>query len=77
MAIERKFRIISIDEFYVTKGTMPTLTWSLPKQNTTLDNKQYYDTIYAVILAVSRENGIDLMEVNTKSITKKNFSTFL
>ena len=74
---ERRFRIIQIDEFYITKNTMPTHTWSLPRNNTQLDNKEYYDTIYAVILAVSRERGVEHIEVNKKSITKVKFQILL
>ena len=77
MAVERGFRIIQVDEFYITKQTMPSHTWSLQKQNTRLDNKQYYDIIYAVILGVSRERGIELMEVNRKSVTKQKFKMYL
>ena len=33
MALERRLRIVQVDEFMVTKKTLLTHAWSLPKNN--------------------------------------------
>ena len=48
----------------VTKNTLPTHVWSLPKSNIYIDNKEAYIEPVAIILAVSRENGIDHTETH-------------
>ena len=40
MAVERGFRIVQLDEVYVTKNTIPTHVWSLKKENIMLDYKE-------------------------------------
>ena len=37
LALERNFRIIQLDEFLVSKGTLPKYVWTLPKMNAILD----------------------------------------
>jgi len=37
LAIERKFRIVQLDECYVTKNTLSKTAWSLKKTNVQLD----------------------------------------
>ena len=61
----------------VTKNTLPTHVWSLPKSNIYIDNKEAYIEPVAIILAVSRENGIDHIETHKKSITAIKFRMFL
>ena len=77
MAIERKFRIVQLDEFMITKRTKPTHVWSLPKTNICLDQRELGIKAKAVIAAVSREYGIEHIEVYEKSITKIKFKAFL
>ena len=59
-AIERRLRIIQLDECVITKKTMPTHAWTLPKNNITLDQSQVYMKVYAVLVSISREAGIKL-----------------
>ena len=40
MAIERGFRIVQLDECMITKRTLPTNAWTLPKSNIDLDNRE-------------------------------------
>ena len=40
MAIERNFRIVQLDECMVTKRTIPTHAWTLPKTNINLDQQE-------------------------------------
>ena len=41
MALEMKFRIVYLDECMVTKKTMPTHAWTLPKINVHYDYQQF------------------------------------
>ena len=77
MAIERKFRIVQLDECVVTKRTIPTHAWTLPKTNACLDQGQVYTQAKAVIVAASREYGVDHVEVHEKSINRRKFNIFL
>ena len=63
LALERNVRIVQLDEFVVTKKTWPTHAWTLPKQNVMLDQSKAYTKTYAVILAISRERGVELVDV--------------
>ena len=54
----------------VTKNTLPSHVWSLPKSNIYIDNKEAYIEPVAIILAVSRENGIDQLR-HTKSQSQR------
>ncbi len=42
MAIEKRFKIIQLDEFVITKNTMLKNTWSLPKMNTEISISDSY-----------------------------------
>ena len=77
MALERKFWIVQLDECLVTKRTLPTHVWSLPKQNAEIDMKDCYTKARAIILAVSRENGVENVEIYPNSINKRKFKVFL
>ena len=63
LAKERGFKIVQLDEFVVTKHTWPTHAWYLPKGNITVDQTQAYNKTLAVILAVSRERGVELVDI--------------
>ena len=60
-----------------TKGTMPTHVWSLPYTNESLDKSQTNMTPIAIILAVSRENGLELIQTHPRSINATKFKCFL
>ena len=77
MAIERKFRIVQVDECYVNKNTLLKTAWSLKKSNVVLDYKQLPCEVKAITAAVSREYGLDHIEVFSHSITKIKFKLFL
>ena len=77
MAVERHFRVVQLDECVITKKTMGKYAWTLPKTNIVLDQSEVYTKTYAVIVAISRECGVDLVQVYDKSINKQKFKTFL
>ena len=77
MAIERKFRIVQLDECFVTRNTIPKLAWSMKKMNIELDNKSLDINAISIIAAVSREYGLDHIELFDRSITKIKFKIFL
>ena len=77
MAIERRFRIIQLDECVVTKNTIPKTAWSLKKMNIELDFKELNMDPLAIIAAVSREYGVDHVMVFKRSINKDKFKIFL
>ena len=77
MAIERKFRIFQLDECFVTRNTIPKLAWSMKKMNIELDNKSLDINAISIIAAVSREYGLDHIELFDRSITKIKFKIFL
>ena len=63
MALERNFRIIYLDECMITERTLPKTVWTLPKMNVFLDQKEISIKNKAILLAVSREYGLDHIEV--------------
>ena len=60
-SIDKKQRLIQLDECVVTKKTNNTHVWTLPKTNITLDQSEIYTKSKAIILAVSREKGLELV----------------
>ena len=77
MALDMKRKIIQLDEFVVTKKTWAKHAWTLPNSNLQLDQSKAYTEAYAVSLAISRERGVELVEVHKKSINKNKFMGFL
>ena len=77
LALERNTKIIQLDEFVITKKTWPTHAWSSPKENVTLNQCNAYTRTYAVILAISRERGVELVDIYKDSINKMKFKLFL
>ena len=77
MALARSFRIVQLDECLVTKRTLPTHVWTLPKQNAEIDMKDCYTPARAIIVAASREYGVDHVEIHPNSINKRKFKSFL
>ena len=77
MARDMHRKIVQLDEFVITKKTWSTHVWTLPKMNKQIDQSRAYTEVYAVILAISREKGIELVEVHRKSINKRKFKNFL
>ena len=73
MAIERGYRIIMLDECYVTRNTIPKTAWSLKRSNIMLDYKETQSEVIAIAAAVSREYGMDYFEVFRHSINKTKF----
>ena len=60
-----------------TKTTMPTHVWTLPYTNESLDKNLTNMTPIAIILAVSRENGLELIQTHPRSINAMKFKCFL
>ena len=75
--MEKNLRILQLDECYVTKTTIPKRAWSRKNSNVTLDNKEVQTEIRSIIAAVSRERGVDHVDVFKRSVTKRNFRIFL
>jgi len=61
LAIEKNFRILFMDEAFVTKNTMSTHAWTPLKNNINIDNKEAYTNVKSVIAAISRPFGLDLI----------------
>ena len=77
MALERKLRIVQLDEFVVSKLTMPNAIWTNKFTNITYDLSKIQTRPKAVIIAVSREYGLDLLQVYKNSINRSKFKVFL
>ena len=73
MAIERKFRIVQLDECCVTKRTMPKTSWSLKNTNIKYDLKIVNTECKAILAAVSREFGVDHIQVFRHSVSTAKF----
>jgi len=65
------------DECVFTKSTMPRLDYAARYQNQLLDEKEYYHSYYAVVAAVSADEGVDCAMVFDEAINKTSFVTFL
>ena len=68
---------MQIDEFMITKRTWPTHVWSQPRDNLMMDQSKVMTEAYAVVMAISRERGIELVDIYKKSINKMKFKMFL
>ena len=68
---------MQIDEMMVTKNTLPTHDWSKLNQNTSIDIAKTNNPPIAVVGAVSREDGINLIMTFPKSLNIKKFKVFL
>ena len=77
MALERRFRIVQLDECMVTRRTLPTHAWSQKKTNIRLDARKLSNEVKAILAAVSREFGLDHIQVFNNSVTKAKFKIFL
>ena len=56
---------------------MGTHVWTLPKTNICVDQTEIYTKPKAIILAISREKGLETVMVFEKSINKQKFKNFL
>ena len=56
---------------------MTTHAWTLQRTNITLDQSEVYTKVFAVIVSISRESGVELVSVFPKSVNKKKFRVFL
>ena len=54
MAAEEGRRLVYLDEFMLTKRTMLTHAWTLPRTNIKIDMKQLKERPIAVVVAASR-----------------------
>ena len=77
MAIERRVRICQLDEFVVSKQTMATHAWTNKKNNVLYDLSKAYTKPKAVIIAVSREYGLDHLQIFPNSVNRTKFLFFL
>ena len=58
-AHEKYLRIVYLDECLVTTKTIPTHVWSLPKSNAQIDLSWIKSPCKAIIIAASREYGLE------------------
>ena len=77
MALERRLRIIQLDEFIVSKLTISTHIWTNKKRNIEYDLSKIQTKPKAVVMAVSREYGLDLLQIYKNSINKNKIKVFL
>ena len=77
MATERGFRVVMLDECLVTNRTLPTHVWSEKLNNAQVDLSWVNSPCKAIIIAVSREMGLENIEIYKNSINKQKFKTFL
>ena len=77
MAQDMHRKIVQVDEFVITKKTWLTHEWSQKKTNIQVNQSKAFNEPYAVILAISREKGIELVDIHKKSINKMKFKQFL
>ena len=63
MALEAGRKIIQLDEFAINKFTWLNQEWSLPKTNVEINRGKTYNEPYSVILAISREKGVELVDI--------------
>ena len=77
MAVESGRRLVYLDEFMLTKRTIPKLAWTLPRMNIEIDMKQISDPTRAVVVAASRENGVEFYMTFSRSVDKVKFKQFL
>ena len=77
MSISSKFRLIMLDEMMVTSRTFPTHEWSALKNNMMIDKSKTPTNAIAVLAAVSRERGLDLVMQFDFSVKKGEFKVFL
>ena len=61
LALETGFRIVYVDECLVSKSTIPKVEWSRLKENAKIDLSSFDTAPIAIIGAVSREFGVDLI----------------
>ena len=66
-----------LDEFVVTKRTLPTRVWANKWNNVKIDMSWIKQPCKAVILAASQEMGLEHIEVHNNSINKRKFKAFL
>ena len=71
------FRVVQIDEMMVTRRTFPTHDWAKLCSNTSLDLGQMNTAATAVIGAISREMGVELMMQFPRSVNVMRFKIFL
>jgi hypothetical protein len=76
-AIGWNYRVVMLDEMMITKRTFPTHDWAKLHSNTKMDWSQMNNEPVAVLGAVSRERGIELMMTFPKSVNVPKFKIFL
>ena len=76
-ALSQRFRIVYLDEMMVTKRTLPQTAWSHKMHNFQLDLSKIDTSAVAVLCAVSREYGVDLVMTFPKSVDRLKFAFFL
>ena len=60
-----------------TVGTVPKQLWSLKNQPMSIDRKWVNSQSTAVIAAISKEGGVDLVQYFKRSVDRYDFANFL
>ena len=76
-AFESNKKIVMIDEFLITKRSIPSQDWAPLNHNMTIDLKQANEKPIAVIIAISIEKGIEMYMQFENSINSFKFRIFI
>ena len=71
------FRIIYLDEMMVTKSTMALNEWSCKLSNHEVDMQHFGKETLAVLAAVSKEYGVDMLMTFETSVNILKFKIFI
>ena len=77
LALDRGMKIVQLDEFVITKRTWPAHAWANKKENIFVNQADAYNRALAVVMAISRERGVELVDIYEKSINRMKFKLFL
>jgi hypothetical protein len=76
-SIKGKYELVQLDEFMVTVRTVQDKAWSRNKEHFMIDKKLFKIITTAVIVAISKSKGIEIVSMWNKSVNKEKFSKFL
>ena len=71
------YKIVYVDEFCVTKSTIPSHDWSRKRHYLRIDYRTYHRKTFAAVGAISLEEGVELIEVFDRSVDSAKFIQFL
>ena len=75
--IEHGFRICYLDEFVISKSTIPRSDWSARRSYNRVDLRQFHKKTIAAIATISKEAGTELVCTFDKSVNREKIIIFL